>query len=177
MKNYFEFYGLKEQFFIDQKELKSLFLQKSKEFHPDFHRNDAAKYEEALEISSVNNVAFKTLSKQDMRIAYILRMHGLLEEGKSEMPQAFLFEMMEVNEAIMDLKMDYDEAAHQKVVTEVDQISEELEKAMEQHTVSYDEIGEVGDAQTEILKKIKEIYLKQKYVLRIKESLNTFAPL
>jgi hypothetical protein len=28
----------------------------------------------------------------------------------------------------------------------------------------------------DVLKKIKEIYLKQKYVLRLKESLNTFAP-
>ena len=62
--------------------LKSKFLTKAKQNHPDFYVNDQEKYADAMEQTSLNNQAFKVLSKFDSRLEYILKRYGLLEESK-----------------------------------------------------------------------------------------------
>ncbi len=173
--NYFQFYGIEEQFFLDEAELKQLFFKISKEHHPDFVIDDEAKYEQALETTSTNNSAFKALSKFSSRVNYILKLNEVLQEAQNAIPQSFLMEMMDINEDIMDLKMDPDAAKQDEVLMEVRQLEEELNLELANRAGEADKLEVGSEARKEILEKVKETYLKLKYVLRIRESLNTFA--
>src|ERR1700761_5230210 len=103
--NYFEFYGLHESFTLDDSLLKKKFYQLSKEYHPDFYANeDETKQQEILELSTLNNKAYQTLSDPAKRLEYILRLHNLVSEGaKPQLPSDFLMEMMDINERLMEV--------------------------------------------------------------------------
>lgn len=61
--DYFEFYGLPIQFNPDQNAVKANFYAFSKQFHPDFYANESEeKQQEVLELSTLNNKAYQTLS-------------------------------------------------------------------------------------------------------------------
>ena len=61
--NYFEFYDMPESFTLDEALIKKKFYELSKEYHPDFYANeDEAKQQEILELSTLNNKAYQTLS-------------------------------------------------------------------------------------------------------------------
>lgn len=172
MTNYFDFYDLEELFFIDEKQLKTKYIEVSKSSHPDFFINDPAAYQAALARTSLNNVAYKALSSWQRRIPYILKLNGVLQESKNDIPQAFLMEMMDINEAVMDLQMEPSEGALEIIKTKVDSydssLSDELRcKAEQADALKTDWLVK--------LEEVKEIYLKRKYVLRLKETLNTFA--
>lgn len=175
MKNHFEFYEIEERFFIDEQKLKQHFLKLSKEHHPDFFINDEEKYDKALELTSQNNAAYKAIKTFSGRVQYILKQNGLLEEQGSKLPPDFLMEMMDVNEEIMDLKMEFDSEKLKSLTTRVTAMAEAWNGKVLQLAKEADAI--TNENRVDILKKVKEFYLKQKYVLRLKESLNTFAPL
>ncbi|MGB0850347.1 MAG: iron-sulfur cluster co-chaperone HscB C-terminal domain-containing protein [Bacteroidia bacterium] len=177
MVNYFEFYQIDEGFFIDEANLKKLYFQKSREFHPDFYQGNDTEYETALEQSSINNLAYKSLKKFNSRWEYILKLHGVLEESQNKLSPSFLMEMMDINEVIMDLKLDFDQDKLNSVSVEVEELMKSFESKIQSEAKKYDSELPESAERLEILNNCKEIYLKQKYVLRIKESLNTFAPL
>jgi molecular chaperone HscB len=172
--SYFEFYNLEEQFFIDESSLKQTYLKLSKEHHPDFYIDDEEKYDAALELTSTNNMAFKVLKSLDNRIPYILRLNNTLTDKDNNLPSEFLMEMMDVNEEIMDLKMDFDADKLRRVKNQVDGLSQEWNQKIKSLAKLAD--SQKGEERGYTLKKIKEFYLKRKYVLRLIESLNTFAP-
>ena len=79
--NYFEFYDLPISFDIDKKQLKRLFYQKSKAFHPDFFVQATAEaQQEALMSATINNEAYKILSKLESRIKYVLELKVMISE-------------------------------------------------------------------------------------------------
>jgi molecular chaperone HscB len=177
MDNYFTFYSIEELFFIDEVRLKQDYLRLSKEYHPDFYLDDDEKYAEALHVSSINNKAYKQLKTLEGRVAHILRENGLLEAQENKLSQDFLIQMMDINEAIMELKMKPNEQKVEEIGLEVNSFEEELSQTLSSLAQQADK--ELGNdkARRESIEKIKDIYLKQKYLLRIKESLNTFAAL
>jgi molecular chaperone HscB len=176
--DYFDFYEIPKNFYIDEGALKSKFLIKSKQFHPDFFVNDDEKYADAMEQTSLNNQAFKVLSKFNSRLEYILKSHGLLKESKNEIPQDFLAEMMDINEVIMDLQFDCDQEKVKQVKSDTQSISTNLDSQIKSLTLQFDQLEMDSSNEGEvILDQIKNIYLKQKYVLRLQESLDKFAPL
>ncbi len=168
--NYFAFYGLETQFGLDLAKLKRLFLLKSRETHPDFFTLASAKEQaDAMTQSALNNEAYKVLADVHLRTEHILRLFGLLADGeKDELSPNFLMEMMDINEQLMDAA--FDPLARQQVEKEVQAQLDAL-KAQEIPLM------QAFDAQenSELLKKIKEIYFRRKYLLRIKEKLDTFA--
>jgi molecular chaperone HscB len=174
MENYFDFYKIEEQFFIDEADLKQRYLKLSKEHHPDFFVDNSAQYQAALEITSTNNKAYKTLSKLQNRVTYILELNNVLKDLQNSIPQDFLMEMMDVNEAIMDLKIEPNAAKRAKLEAEMNGLERVLQEQIEQLAATADVQADANQRDT-ILVRIKENYLKLKYVLRIKESLNTFA--
>jgi len=172
MINYFEFYGIPESFHPDVAFLKKKFYELSKEYHPDFYANEAdEKQQEILEISTINNKAWQTLSDPSKRLEYILRQHALLVDGaKPQLPADFLMEMMDVNERLMEVDDAEQLAALSNEVLAVDDdISTQLHKL----TTDYHTLDD--KAKESRLNEILDIYYRQKYLLRIKESLNTFA--
>ncbi|NJN78060.1 MAG: DnaJ domain-containing protein [Saprospiraceae bacterium] len=79
---------------LNEKALKKKFYQLSKQFHPDFYTLESEeKQAEILELSTINNDAYKTLSDFDKRMEYILKEKGVYaEEGQNKVPQDFLME-------------------------------------------------------------------------------------
>lgn len=174
MKNYFEFYGIEERFFIDELKLKQDYLRISKENHPDFFIADEQQYLKAVDISSTNNAAYKTLKSLEARVLYILKQHNLLDEQSSSLSPAFLMEMMEVNEEIMDLKINFEPRKLEVVTTKVSALDSECSEELQNAAARADHTTDIDDKYA-IVQQVREFYLKRKYVLRLKESLNTFA--
>jgi molecular chaperone HscB len=173
--DYFVFMGLPVAFKIDEAALRKRYYANSRDFHPDrFSLEDEAKVEWAEAQSALNNTAFATLSDADKRLEYVLRLKGVLttHPGQNEvLPQDFLMEMMDINEGIMDLQMDFDESRLAQIVAQVDTFERELQTGVQNVLDHYTEAtGTEAD-----LMAAKNFYLKRKYLLRIRENLSTFA--
>lgn len=172
-KNYFELYELIPGFRVDDAQLKKKFYELSKRFHPDFYVNETdEKQQEILELSTLNNKAYQVLSDPLKRIEYILSLHNLLAEGdKYVLPQDFLMDMMEVNEVLMEMEFEKDTMKLMDLRRQVDQMEMSLFDELKQNTDKFDLIGKNAES---ILLKIKDIWYRQKYLMRIRESLNKF---
>ncbi|MDU0371329.1 iron-sulfur cluster co-chaperone HscB C-terminal domain-containing protein [Hymenobacter endophyticus] len=172
--NYFEFYGLPESFRPDVAALKRQYYALSREYHPDFHATATPeKQQEILHLATLNTNAYRILSDADQRMAYILGHHGLLEEGKQELPSDFLMEVMELNEQLMELEFEPDSAAVERLSEEVNILSNTLESGIEPVLAGYD--GLPHEARPQALTQVRTYYLKKRYLLRIRESLAKFA--
>lgn len=173
--NYFEFFGLTERFVLDEDKLRKAFYANSKKYHPDFFTLESAeKQAEVLELSTMNNQAWQTLSDFDRRMKYILELHGMWEEeGQHTLPKEFLAEMMEFNEAVMELEFDPDPEHYRQILANL----EAVEKALWEEVVPQLEVFDRNPGEEGVLPKVKEYFLKKRYLLRIRETLSTFAPL
>ena len=173
--NYFEFYGIPISFKVDAGVLKKIFYANSKKYHPDFFTLESdEKQAKILELSTLNTEAYKTLSDFDKRMKCILDLKGVMAaEGENKLPQDFLMDMMDINEAIMELEFDFDETIYHKALTDAQHIENQIFKEVEPILDSYDE------AVTPLsqLEAVKKFYLKKRYFLRIRENLSKFAPL
>jgi len=171
--NYFEFFELPISFLLDEAALKRTFYANSKKYHPDFYTL-ASEEEQAriLELSTLNNEAYKTLGDFDKRMKYILDLKAVLEEeGKNKIPQDFLMEMMDINEQLMELEFDFDAEVHQKVKAALHEQETSLYQTIKTIIENYQD----GIASEADLKTIKDYYLKKRYLLRIQENLDKFA--
>lgn len=172
--DYFEFYGLPESFRPDAAALKRQYYALSREYHPDFHATaPPEKQQEILHLATLNTNAYRVLSDDDQRMAYILNLHGLLEEGKQELPADFLMEVMELNEQLMELEFEPDTATAARVAGEVNALNDTLEAGIEPVLTGY--AGLPPEARPQALAQVRTYYLKKRYLLRIRESLAKFA--
>ena len=170
--NYFEFYNIPETFTPDQKLVKQKFYELSRTYHPDFFVNEnEEKQQEILELSTYNNKAYQTLSNPDKLTEYLLNLKDeITENEKYALPQDFLLEMMDVNEALMELDIEPNSASISAIKEQVNAVESNL--LMQQKVLS-DNYNSTND--DSILKEIKDIYYRKKYLLRIRESINKFA--
>lgn len=163
-------------FRIDEALLKKRYLQNSKKYHPDFHTlSDEDKQADMLERATYNNEAFKTLSDPEQRMRYILTIKGLLNtegEEKATLPQDFLMDMMEVNEALMELEFDFDPVRYADTLATVQTLEQDLENKVQPLLDSWSETSDTLGALTEI----RNFFWKKRYLLRISENLSKFAP-
>ena len=173
--NYFEFFGIPLSFHPDEAQLKRKFYELSKKYHPDFYINETdEKQEEILELSTINNKAWQVLSDPLKRMAYILELKGLLEgEGQYQLPQEFLMEMMEVNEVLMELEFEHDPLVLESTSRQVEEMEQSILEELTKASTAFDRAA--ADEQQALLLKIRDIWYRQKYLLRIRESLNRFA--
>jgi molecular chaperone HscB len=170
--NYFDFYNIPESFHPDQSELKKTFYRLSKQYHPDFYANeDDAKQQEILELSTLNNKAYQALSDPAKLLEYILRLHDLVSEGaKPQLPSDFLMEMMDINERLMEVE-GQQQLGH--ITAEVLAFESDINEELYKLTKDYEQLND--KTKETRLNDIANLYYRQKYLLRIKESLDTFA--
>ena len=165
--DYFEFFGLERKFIIDEKQLRKLYLIKSRENHPDFFVNDADKHDNALEVTSLINKAYETLKDKPERTGYIIELFiidGIL--GKGSLNQMFLMEMMEWNERIMDASIEDDTDLKSKISKEFEELKLQISDDLTSASDKYDSNQEKSD-----LLRVQQEYLKMKYLGRIEDSL------
>ena len=174
MIDYFVFYGLTETFLPDEAALKRLYYAKSRETHPDFHATTAPENQaEMLRQATLNTDAYRTLAHPDQRMAYLLRRHGLLEEGKQEqLPPDFLMDMMDLNEQLMDLEIAPEPAVQARIVAEVTALADALDAGIQPVLAGYEQLP--ADHRPAALQQIRTYYLKKRYLLRIQQQVATF---
>lgn len=172
--NYFEFYGLPISFRLDESALRRTYLERSRQYHPDFHTlADEAEQARVLDLSTLNNEAFKTLSDPDKRMQYVLKIRGLIEEGESQqaLSQDFLMEMMDINESMMELEFDFDAERLKRTRHAVEALDQSLLQDIQSILDSWTaESGVEAD-----LLRVRDYFFKKRYLLRIFENLSKFA--
>ena len=173
--NYFELYEFPVSFNLDAVLLKKKFYDLSKHYHPDFYANESEEKQlEILELSTQINKAYQVLADLQKRIEYVLTLNQLLsDEGKYQLPQDFLMEMMEVNEALMELDLEPDAAVQETLSTQISDLEKGVFNELKDWIDAFDSASKQD--QTNILLKIRDIWYRQKYLLRIRDSLNKFA--
>ena len=173
--NYFKLYDIPVSFKVDKKALKRKFYELSRKFHPDFYTLESeAKQAEILELSSLNNKAYKVLTDFNKRMKYVLDLKKVIaEEGKNSIPQDFLMEMMDINENLMELEFGFDEEVFNQVKSDLTATQSALYKEIENIIENYND----DNSDTTELIAVKNYYFKQKYLLRIQENLSKFASL
>ena len=171
--NYFEFFELEPAFFIDEDALKNRFYANSKKYHPDFYTMESAeKQAEVMQLAVSNNKAYKVLNNFESRLKYILDLEECLgEEGSNKLPQSFLMEMMDFNEKIMELQFDFDKETYESCKNELEELKVNFLAEAQLDLDNY----QYKKASAESLENIKLFYLKNRYLLRIQESLLKFA--
>jgi len=169
--NYFEFYNLHVSFNPDAGLVKQQFYALSKKFHPDFYINHSTeKQDEVLELSTLNNKAYQVLSDPQKRLHYILELKGILTEGENySLPQDFLMEMMDVNEALMELQFEPDAVKLESIKKEVEKIASAMQLELDRLFIAFD--AQNKDAEATILSAVKDLYYRKKYLNRINDSL------
>lgn len=162
--NYFRFYGFEPEFEIDEKLLREKYLQINRDFHPDFFALNPEKQQEALEISSYNNDAFKTLETFEKRVAYYLSLYGLYDkESKAELPPDFLMEVIDLNEEVADAKMEDNAEA-------INAVKNKLADLMQNCIAELKKMGSQlkGNSKREVLhQEAKTEFQKYKYFSRL----------
>jgi molecular chaperone HscB len=173
MTNYFELYHMPVTFHPDPAAVKSKFYELSRLYHPDrFAQAGGEELAKALQVSAMNNAAYKTFNNPDATMAYILKVNNLLEdEEKYQLPNDFLMEMMDINEAISDYEASESEDARQMAANSLNEQLELWDAATNRLTEKF----EKGDKSEALLLQIKDQYFRKKYLLRIKERIDRFA--
>ena len=163
--NYFELFEIPVSLQVDKKSLQQKYFELQKRYHPDFYSNESEEEQaEVLEKSSMVNKAYKTFQNNDETIKYVLQLKELLEEEeKYQLPPEFLIEMMELNEALIEVE----DSSLEETETKISQLEKHL----------YDEVQNIVEyyiedrTTNEQLLQVKDYYYKRKYLKRILERL------
>jgi molecular chaperone HscB len=163
--NYFELFDIPVSLQPNRQLIKQKFYELSRKYHPDFYtQENDAEQAEALEKSSLVNKAYQTFQNDDETIKYVLQLKGLLEEEeKYALPPDFLMEVMELNEQLMEAKMEQDDAALSRIQSSIAALQEEIYKPVREIVSDYED----GVTADEKLLQVKEYYFKKKYLNRI----------
>jgi molecular chaperone HscB len=166
---YFELFNIPISLQVDAAVVKAKFYELSRKYHPDFFSQATeAEQEEALEKSSLLNKAFKVFTNKDETLKYVLQLKGLIEdEEKYQLSPNFLMEMMELNEALMDAKIEGDEEKVANCKLQVASLENALYETIKNVIADYKD----GVSTQEALLQVKDYYFKKKYLSRILASL------
>jgi len=167
--NYFTLFEIPVSLNVDQAALLKKYYALSKRYHPDnFTLSDAASQEEAEQMTASINEAKKILDSPYKRLEYILREKGIIEaDEKYALSPMFLGEMMDINEQLMELEFDKDDARLAAIRHEV----KSADAAIYREVTRFFEMEELSlsDDHSHLL---KDYYYKKKYLQRIMERLN-----
>lgn len=170
--NFFELFNLPICFYPDVSTVKKQYYKLSRLYHPDQNKASFSGSDYFLDKSSELNKAYTTLTNEDDLIGYVLMLKGLLSlDQKEELPMDFMMEVMEWNELLMELKINYDKDRFLELCNTIEEVEKENKSYMHAHMKVFDN----EPTNEKVLENIKDAYLKNKYILRIKENLTTFA--
>lgn len=164
--NYFSLFEIPESLKVDEAAIMKAYYRLSRRYHPDANINAGdPEQAEAERMSALINQARQVLSRSDLRLEYLLELHGVITpDEKYQLPPAFLSQVMEINEKLMELEFDQDAAAMQAVRDELSQLEDALSEPVKPYFS--EDVLQFTDAAAESL---KEYYYKKKYLQRIRE--------
>ncbi len=167
--DYFSLFQIPASLIVDAASIKKRFYELSRKYHPDFFGNSTKEdQEEALQQTALLNKAFKTLTNTDELLAYVLKENDLLLDNEKYMlPQDFLMEMIELNEKVMDAKME----DNLLVIDECKLLIITYQKTIYEPVKTIFENTTTATFTQEALLQVKEYYFKKKYLQRILDGL------
>lgn len=167
--NPFELFDIPVSFFPDLNDVRIKYYELSRLYHPDLQ--GITGQDEGLELlkkSSELNHAYRVLNAFDLRVNAILSIFNLMnDDDKSSVSPAFLMDMMDVNESLMEAKMEEDSQRLESIKIEVSQLQEELKLDWEAQCRQFDTRKDES-----LLTLIKDYYFRNKYLLRLQEQFN-----
>ncbi|MDB5202678.1 MAG: chaperone protein HscB [Ferruginibacter sp.] len=160
--NYFDLFGIPMAPVIDKTMLAKKYFELQRASHPDFFSNEnEATKEDALQASADINKAFKIFQHPDRTLEYFLREKGIIAtDEKYELPPAFLMEMMELNEGLME---DSPADSEAKISSLAASLSAEVKPILDSYDADKTTAAELAA--------LKAYYYKKKYLKRILERL------
>ncbi|HAZ93405.1 MAG TPA: iron-sulfur cluster co-chaperone HscB C-terminal domain-containing protein [Ferruginibacter sp.] len=158
--NYFELFDLPFRASIDHTGVQKKYIQLQKKFHPDFYTKLSHDEQEDAENQSAHiNKAYGIFKDKNKTLEYFLRQKEIIEhDEKFNLPNDFLMEMLEINEAITE---------KENAAELVNEWQQKLEDEVSDILKSQDHI----DYSAEDLSRLKTYYYKKKYLLRILDRL------
>ncbi|MEI6628228.1 MAG: iron-sulfur cluster co-chaperone HscB C-terminal domain-containing protein [Alphaproteobacteria bacterium] len=162
---YFELFNIPVSLLVDASSIKKRFYELSRKYHPDFFSNASSEeQEDALEMSALLNKALKVLSNTDETIKYVLQLKGLLEEDeKYQLPNDFLMDVMDINEQLMDAKMEGNEDKMVSLKQQIVNLQTEIYEPVKNIVENYQE----GITSQKELLQVKKYYFQKKYLDRM----------
>ena len=138
MQNYFELFDLETSFFIDEAVLKRSYQVEISRFHPDnFVTKSESEKLQALQNTSLLNLAYTSLKTPLNRATYLLKMEGLdpFDERDTVMNQDFLLSQIDLREELEVIEEDRDslglESFMERVDLHIEENTESIYKAFE----------------------------------------------
>jgi molecular chaperone HscB len=160
--DFFAYYSLPHTLTPDKAELRRRFYAKSREVHPD-------QSSDSEQAAAINNEAFRVLSDDKALIRHVLTLYGVPTLDDEKLPQAFLIDMMEINEAIMEAETP---EATNALLAQV----QVLEQSLETEIAAFRQNWPTNEPDLGIaLKCLKDYTIKTRYLLRIRDNLSKFA--
>ena len=100
-RNYFDLFGLPQDYRLDPALLAERYRQAQKAVHPDRHAGgSAAEKRAAMQMATLVNTAHLTLKDSLTRAIYMLQLQGLPLQENPELPPALLMQQIEVREEL-----------------------------------------------------------------------------
>ncbi len=151
-QNYFELFGLQQDYRVDLRELQDNLRALQKQYHPDnFAAESAEITNQALVLSSQINQAYTTLSEPLSRAIYLLQLHGITVDlvHDTKFSNEFLMAQIELREQISEAEDSGDFDA-------LEEIERNLAKESNSLAVKIGESFTIGQYQqiTELIKQL-----------------------
>jgi len=171
-ENLFQILELPESFRLNAADIRWNYSRLSRAWRPDhFSGQPEAVVNNAMLKSELVNLAYKVLSDDNLRMKHILEIHGMLSgDDQIVLPREFLLEIMELNESIEELDL-----TNPEIRADVEDLLITIENDLKEEAEPWIDTFESGTHSHETLERIRDYYLKSKYLLRIKENIGTFA--
>jgi molecular chaperone HscB len=170
-QNYFELFGLQQDYRVDLRELQDNLRALQKQYHPDnFAAESAEITNQALVLSSQINQAYTTLSEPLSRAIYLLQLHGITVDlvHDTKFSNEFLMAQIELREQISEAEDSGDFDA-------LEEIEKNLAKESNSLAVKIGESFTIGQYQqiTELIKQLAFYNKLEQLVANILSSMYT----
>lgn len=155
---------------VDLSSVKDKFYILSRQYHPDYYAQSGQEEQaNALEKSADVNKAYKIFQNTDETIKYVLQLKELVqEEEKYELDPEFLMEMLDINEALMELETGDDKQALEDCIQKTKNLITQVYGTVANIVENYQE----GITTEKELLEVKSYYYKKKYLQRILDKIH-----
>ena len=156
-KNYFEIFDVAQTYDVDQKGLLKRYLGLQRKFHPDRYiaSSEAEKRINMQWVAEIN-LAFETLSDDQKRSIYLLKLNGHELEENPTLDKGILLKQIELREDLEEIKRD---SNYELALTE---FKKEIEKELESLKFHLMAAFSIGDNES-----IKNLIYQQQFLTKL----------